>query len=233
MITIRPSQERGHFDHGWLDTWHSFSFGAYRDPAHMGFRALRVINDDVIAPGAGFAEHGHANMEIISYVVSGALAHKDSAGHEEVLGPGDVQRMSAGSGIRHSEYNGSREHPTRLLQIWIRPDREGHEPRYDDRAFSVHPRPDQLRLIVSRDGRDGSLDMHQDADVYAGAFSPGVETRHALAPGRHAWVQVVRGEVQLNGVTLGPGDGASVSDETELALRVGRDGAEFLLFDLA
>lgn len=232
MITVRPGAERGHFDFAWLDTRHSFSFGRYHDPAHMGFRALRVINDDLIAPGAGFAEHGHRDMEIVSYVVQGSLAHKDSAGNEGRLGPGDVQRMSAGTGIRHSEYNALQDAPTRLLQIWITPDRAGHAPRYDDRSFPAGERAGRLRLIVSRDGRDASLDIHQDADLYATVLSPGAQVTHTLAPGRHAWAQVVRGSLSLNGVTLAEGDGARVSDESSLTLIAGDAGAEALVFDL-
>lgn len=232
MITVRRSSDRGHFDHGWLDTFHTFSFGRYRDPNHMGFRSLRVINDDVVAPGAGFSEHGHSDMEIVSYVVSGALAHKDSAGHEGLLRPGDVQRMSAGTGIRHSEFNGSRAEPVRLLQIWILPDRAGHEPRYEDRRFPEGERRDALRLIVSRDGRDGSLDVHQDAEIRAGLLSPGARVTRAVREGRHAWVQVVNGSLSVNGVSLERGDGASASEERELEIVAGDGGAEVLVFEL-
>lgn len=232
MIRVRKSDERGHFDHGWLDTFHTFSFGHYRDAEHMGFRSLRVINDDIVAPGMGFSEHGHQDMEIVSYVVSGALAHKDSAGHQGLLYPGDVQRMSAGTGIRHSEFNGSREEPVRLLQIWILPDRKGHEPRYEDRKFPESERRDALRLIVSRDGREGSLDVHQDAEIRAGLLSAGARVAHPVGAGRHAWVQVVSGSLTVNGATLGQGDGAAVSDERSLEIVAGDGGAEVLVFDL-
>jgi len=232
MITVRKSEDRGHFDHGWLDTFHTFSFGHYRDPEHMGFRSLRVINDDVVAPGMGFSEHGHSDMEIVSYVVSGALAHQDSAGHQGLLRPGDVQRMSAGSGIRHSEFNGSREEPVRLLQIWILPDRKGHTPRYEDRSFPDRERRDALRLIVSRDGREGSLDVHQDAEIRAGLLSAGARVSREIADGKHAWVQVVNGSLVVNGVRLEKGDGAAVSDEKALEIAAGDGGAEVLVFEL-
>jgi redox-sensitive bicupin YhaK (pirin superfamily) len=232
MITRRPAKERGHADHGWLDTWHSFSFANYYDPRHMGYRSLRVINDDVIAAGRGFGTHPHEDMEIVTYVLDGELAHQDTTGSKGVLKPGDVQRMSAGTGIMHSEFNGSKQSPVRLLQIWIEPSETGVEPRYNDRTFPLAGRQDQLRLIASGDGRDGSLDLHQDADVYASVLHAGKSVTHALKPGRGAWVQIARGSVDLNGQRLEQGDGAVVEDERQLTLTAASD-AELLVFDLA
>lgn len=232
MIKIRKSGERGHFDFGWLDTNHTFSFGHYRDPNYMGFRSLRVINEDRVAPGQGFGEHPHEDMEIISYVLDGALAHQDSLGTVKSLEPGEVQRMSAGSGIRHSEFNHSQTQTTHFLQIWIRPDRRGVTPGYDQRRFGPEARANRLCLVISPDGTDGSISIHQDARLYTTNLSPGAAISHQLAPGRHAWVQVARGRVALNGHTLDPGDGAAISDEAALELR-GIDLAEVLLFDLA
>ena len=234
MITIRKSEDRGHFDHGWLDTRHTFSFAGYHDEAHMGFRALRVINEDRVTPGEGFGRHGHRDMEIISYVLSGALAHQDSTGGQGVLRPGEVQRMTAGTGVAHSEFNGSREEPVHFLQIWILPDRGGHRPSYEQKAFPDADKRGRLRLVASPDAADGSLALHQDARVYATILGGGEQARHALAPGRHAWVQAVRGELTVNGVPLRAGDGAAISDERELVLAgTGRGEGEALVFDLA
>ncbi|HYH38738.1 MAG TPA: pirin family protein [Azospirillum sp.] len=232
MITVRSRDERGAVNMGWLDSRHSFSFGHYYDPAHMGFRTLRVINDDRVIPGAGFPTHGHADMEIVSYVLDGALEHKDSLGTGSIIRPGEVQRMSAGTGIRHSEYNASRENPARFLQIWILPEREGLAPGYEQTAFAEAEKRGRLRLVGSRDGRQGSVTIHQDVDLYAGLIDGDESATLELRPGRHAWVQVARGQVRLNGVTLKEGDGAAVSEETTLALDQGI-GAEVLLFDLA
>ena len=232
MITVRHRDERGKVNMGWLDSRHTFSFGHYYDPAHMGFRALRVINDDRVIPGAGFPTHGHADMEIVSYVLDGALEHKDTLGTSSVIRPGEVQRMSAGSGIRHSEYNASKSEPVHFLQIWILPDEEGMVPGYEQKAFPDADKQGRLRLVGSRDGRDGSVTIHQDVDLYATLLSDGDAVTHDLRPGRHAWVQVARGQARLNGVTLKEGDGAAVSDETRLTLD-SDSGAEVLLFDLA
>jgi redox-sensitive bicupin YhaK (pirin superfamily) len=234
MITIRRSQERGHFDHGWLDTRHTFSFADYHDAAQMGFRALRVINEDRVRPGAGFPTHGHRDMEILSYVLAGALAHEDSTGGEGVLTPGEVQRMSAGSGVRHSEFNGSRDEAVHFLQIWIVPDRPGGPPSYEQRPFPAAERRGRLRLVASPGGADGSLRLGADARVHAALLGDGERVAHALAPGRHAWVQVARGELTLNGRLLAAGDGAAVSDEPEVVLvGAGATPAEALLLDLA
>ena len=232
MITQRPAHERGHADHGWLDTWHTFSFARYYDPGHMGFRSLRVINDDIVAAGAGFGTHPHDNMEIITYVLEGALEHKDSLGTGSVLRPGDVQRMSAGTGVTHSEFNHSPDEPLRLLQIWILPAKRGIAPEYEEKTVAEADKRGRLRLIVSPDGRDGSLRIHQDVAVHASVLAAGETVVHAPAAGRHAWVQVAGGSLTLNGIELGQGDGAAVSDETRLEFAAtGR--AEFLVFDLA
>jgi redox-sensitive bicupin YhaK (pirin superfamily) len=229
MITIRPAEERGHLDFGWLDTHHTFSFGQYYDPEHMGFGALRVINDDRVAPGAGFPTHPHADMEIITYVLEGALAHKDSIGNGAVIRPGEVQRMSAGTGIRHSEFNASREAPVHLLQIWLLPERQGIAPGYEQKAFEIG---DQLRLVASRDAREGSVRIHQDAELWAAKLAPGRPTAHALAPGRRAWLHVARGRAALNGEELREGDGAAIVGQERLELTTDV-GGEVLLFDLA
>jgi redox-sensitive bicupin YhaK (pirin superfamily) len=234
MLTIRPASERGHADHGWLDTWHTFSFANYYDPRHMGYRSLRVINDDVIAPGRGFGTHPHEDMEIITWVLDGELAHRDSMGTGAVLRHGDVQRMSAGTGLTHSEFNASREKPVRLLQIWIEPAEYGVKPRYEDRAIPLAERQDRLRLLASGDGRDGSLDLHQDADIYVSTLGASKQISHRLRPGRGAWIQIARGTVDLGGKRLVQGDGVVVEDEGELTLKnIGHDEAELLLFDLA
>ena len=232
MMTRRPSAERGHFDHGWLDTRHSFSFADYHDPAHMGFRALRVINEDRVQPARGFPTHSHRDMEILSWVLDGALEHKDSMGNGSVIRPGDIQRMSAGTGVRHSEFNPSPTEPMRLLQIWILPERSGLEPGYEEQHFAPEERTDRLRLVASRDARAGSVKVHQDVDLYASIMTAGTQLQHTLEPGRHAWIQVARGELLLNDTPLGPGDGAAISEESALELQATAD-AELLLFDLA
>ncbi|CAO3430010.1 pirin family protein [Azospirillum argentinense] len=232
MITIRNRDERGAVNMGWLNSKHSFSFGHYYDPAHMGFRALRVINDDRVIPGAGFPTHGHADMEIVSYVLDGVLEHKDTLGTSSVIRPGDVQRMSAGSGIRHSEYNASKKDPVHFLQIWILPNEEGMVPGYEQKAFEREEKQGRLRLVGSQDGRDGSVTIHQDVDLYATLLDEGDSVTHELRPGRHAWVQVARGQVRLNGTVLKEGDGAAISKEESLTLD-GVVSAEVLLFDLA
>jgi len=233
MIAIRKAADRGHFDHGWLDTSHTFSFADYRDPEHMGFRALRVINEDRVLPGQGFGTHGHRDMEILSYVLSGALAHRDSTGGGGVLRPGEVQRMSAGTGVTHSEFNGSKEEQVHFLQIWILPDRPGHRPSYEQRAYPEAERRDRLRLVASPDGAQGSTVVHRDVRVYASLLGPGERLQHPLAGGRAAWVQVARGELEVNGALLRAGDGAALSDEAAVSLTGrGQTGAELLLFDL-
>jgi len=233
MISVRKSADRGSFDHGWLKTHHTFSFAGYHDPRHVRFRALRVINEDWIGPGRGFGEHPHENMEILTYVLEGALAHRDSLGTGSVIRPGELQRMSAGTGITHSEANPSESEPVHLYQIWLFPDRHGHAPSYEQRAFPEAERLNRLRLVASPDGEDGSLTIHQDARLYLGALEPGKSVAHPIAAGRHAWLQVARGEVSLNGVTLGEGDGAAVNDESLLSIATSDAPAEVLLFDLA
>jgi len=233
MIQIRRAGERGHFDHGWLDTNHTFSFADYDDPRHMGFRALRVINEDRVAPGQGFGTHGHRDMEIVSYVLEGALAHKDSMGTGSVIRPGDVQYMSAGTGVRHSEYNASDSDTTHFLQIWIFPDRDGYAPRYGQKRFERADKLDRLRLVVSPDGADGSIAIRQDAKLYASVLEGGKSASLDLAKGRHAWVQVVRGDLSVNGQKLSAGDGLASSDETRLDFTAGPGETEFLAFDLA
>ncbi len=232
MITIRPSNKRGSADHGWLVAKHTFSFADYHDPAHMGFRSLRVINEDRVRPGQGFGTHGHRDMEIVTYILEGALEHKDSLGNGSIIRPGEVQRMSAGTGIRHSEFNPSAENEVHLLQIWLLPERQGIAPGYEQKTFPIDRHADHLHLIASRDARLGSVTIHQDADIYASRLSPNGAVRTSFAPGRHGWFQVARGAIEVNGVALGAGDGAAVSDEDEIDIR-SRDGGEFLLFDLA
>lgn len=231
MITVRPSDSRGFADHGWLKARHSFSFAGFQDPERMGFRSLRVLNEDRVAPGAGFSEHPHRDMEIITIVLEGALAHRDNTGGQGVIRPGMVQRMSAGSGVVHSEFNASSTEPVHLMQIWIVPDRTGVKPRYADRTILDEERQNQLRLLVSRDGLRGSLDIYQDVSLYSARLDTGREVSHALALGRHAWVQVARGSVTVNGTALATGDAAQVSDERELRIWAAED-AEILLFDL-
>jgi redox-sensitive bicupin YhaK (pirin superfamily) len=231
VITLRKAGERGHADHGWLDSWHSFSFAEYHDPAHMGFGALRVINEDRVQPGMGFGTHGHRDMEIISYVLEGQLEHKDSMGNGSVITPGDVQRMSAGRGVQHSEYNPSRTSLVHFLQIWILPARAGIDPGYEQKQFEPAEKRGRLRLIASPDGRDGSVTIHQDAAVYAALLDGAEAARHALAPGRRAYVHVARGSVRVNGTPLSAGDAAKITGESVVALD-GGVGAEALLFDL-
>lgn len=231
MLTVRRASERGHANHGWLDSHHTFSFGDYHDPRHMGFRTLRVINDDRVAPGAGFPKHPHRDMEIISYVLEGALEHEDSLGTGSVIRPGEVQRMSAGTGIVHSEYNHSRSEPVHFLQIWIVPERRGIEPGYEQKQFPAAERQGRLRLVASPGARDGSVRIHQDAEIYAALLDAGARVEHALAPGRHAWVHVARGSVRVGDHDLSEGDGVAVSDETAVHIE-GTGNAEILLFDL-
>lgn len=232
MITIRKSDERGHANHGWLDTRHTFSFGSYFDPDHMGFRHLRVINEDWVRPGHGFPEHGHKDMEILTYVLDGALEHRDSMGNGSVIRPGDVQRMSAGRGVMHSEFNHSDQEQLHLLQIWVLPEASGLDSGYEEKHFPVEERRGRMLKLASRDGGDGSVRWNQDTNLFGGLLAPEEEVSLALAEGRHAWVQVARGSVTLNGERLEAGDGAAVSGERELRLRGVLD-AEVLVFDLA
>ena len=229
MTTIRRADERGHADHGWLNSFHTFSFADYYDPRHMGFRSLRVINEDRVAPGGGFPTHRHQNMEIVSYVLEGALEHKDSMGTGSVIRPGDVQRMSAGTGVAHSEYNASKTDGVHFLQIWILPDRSGHTPGYEQKNFPAEEKRGRLRLVASPDGRDGSVAIHQDATIHAGLFDGDERAEHLVAPGRAAWVHVARGSVTLNGERLTAGDAAAVGDKVVLERG---EGAEVLVFDL-
>jgi redox-sensitive bicupin YhaK (pirin superfamily) len=230
MLRLRRSDERGHARHGWLDSRHTFSFADYHDPRHMGFRDLRVINEDRVEPGRGFAPHAHRDMEIVSYVLAGALAHEDDLGNGSVIRPGDVQRMSAGTGITHSEQNPSASEPVHFLQIWILPEREGLPPSYEQTHFPAEERRGRLRLVASRDGREGSIRIHQDVELFAALLGAGDALEHALRPGRHAWLQLARGRCTLNGVALEAGDGVAVSEET--SLRIAGGDAELLLFDL-
>ena len=232
MITLRQSQERGHANHGWLDSYHTFSFANYYDPSHMGFRSLRVINEDRVQPGKGFGTHGHRDMEILTYVLEGALEHKDSIGNGEIVRPGEVQRMSAGTGIMHSEFNPSATEPVHLLQIWILPDRQGLEPSYEQKAFSVAERQGNLRLIAAKDGRDGAVTIHQDVNLYSAILQPQDRVTYQLQPNRYAWLQVARGAVALNGHHLMAGDGVAIGAAELLEISSDRD-AEILLFDLA
>lgn len=231
QIQVRRAAERGHANHDWLDTWHTFSFDTYYDPAHMGFRALRVINEDRVEPGTGFGMHGHRDMEIITYILEGALEHRDSLGTGSVLRPGEFQRMSAGTGIRHSEFNPSATDPVHLYQIWLLPNRQGLPPSYEQKMFSEVDRRGRLQLVASPDAQNGSLLIHQDAQVYLSALAADQEVRHELQPGRHAWLQVLRGAVELNGLALATSDGAGVSDATGLSIRANK-AAEVMLFDL-
>lgn len=232
MITIRPSEARGGANFGWLDTKHSFSFGQYFDPRHMGHGPLRVINEDWIKPAQGFGMHGHADMEIITYVLEGALEHKDSMGNGSVIRRGDVQRMSAGTGVRHSEFNASDSEDVHLLQIWILPDRRGLAPGYEEKSFERGSLQNALRLIASRNGRDRSVTINQNADLFASVIDAETTIRHNLAEGRKGWIQVARGSLALNGHTLEQGDGAALEGPLELVIE-SRDEAEFLLFDMA
>lgn len=232
MLKLRPGAERGHADHGWLDTHHTFSFADYYAPAHMGFRRLRVINEDRVQPGRGFGTHPHRDMEIISYVLAGALEHKDSMGNGSVIRPGEVQRMSAGTGVTHSEYNHSKTELVHFLQIWLLPTRTGLKPSYEQKAFPETQRAGRLCLIAAPDGRDGSVTIHTDALVYAGSFAKAESAELSLAPGRHAWVHVARGALSVNGQTLSAGDGAALSEEPAVRIE-GLDAGEVLVFDLA
>lgn len=235
MLTLRKAADRGSFDFGWLKTAHTFSFGDYFDPDHMGFRALRVINDDVVAPGEGFPTHGHRDMEIVTWILDGALEHKDSLGTGSVIRPGDLQRMSAGRGVRHSEFNPSKDQRTRLLQIWLLPQRSGLEPSYEQSHFPLAERTDRLRRVVARagsDNSDGAVRIHQDVDLWTGVLGAGARVRHDFAPTRHGWLQVASGEVEANQTTLLAGDGLAISDESALELRA-KSRSEVLLFDLA
>jgi redox-sensitive bicupin YhaK (pirin superfamily) len=232
MIVVRQSDQRFHTEIGWLDSRHTFSFGEHYHPGHLGFRALRVINEDRVAAGRGFPTHPHRDMEILSYVLEGALGHKDSMGNGSVIRPGDLQRMTAGTGVLHSEQNARPDGPTHFLQIWIVPERRGLEPGYEQRAFPEAERKGRLRLIAARDGRDGAVTVHQDVALHAALLAPGDRLTHQLAAGRHAWVQVARGAVQVGSQPLAAGDGAAASDEPSLDI-VATAPSEILLFDLA
>lgn len=232
MIEQRRAQDRGHADHGWLNSYHSFSFADYHDPSRMGYSALRVINEDRVAPGGGFPTHGHRDMEIISYVLDGALEHQDSLGNGSIIRPGDVQRMTAGNGVRHSEFNASQNEPVHFLQIWLLPERAGLAPGYEQKHYPESERHAQLRLIASRNGDEGSVSVHQDVRVYASLLGPGESLRHAPRAGRHHYLHVARGELIVNGGTFLSGDAAIIVDESELLLDT-PSRAEFLLFDLA
>jgi redox-sensitive bicupin YhaK (pirin superfamily) len=232
-VVLRASEARGHANHGWLDTRHTFSFASYYDPRHMGFRSLRVINEDHVAAGQGFPMHPHRDMEIVTYVLEGELEHEDTIGNGSVIRPSEVQQMSAGRGIRHSEYNPSRAKGVHLLQIWIEPDVRGVEPSYDQKVFPVSERGNRLRVVASGDGREGSIRIHSATSLYAAVLEPGRTVEHAVEAGRHAWVQVARGSLDVNGRPMKAGDGAAVSRAGLLALRAGERGAEILVFDLA
>ena len=236
MIRIRRSAERGHFDHDWLDTRHTFSFGDYHDPRFMGFRALRVLNEDRVRPGQGFGTHGHRDMEIVSYVLEGRLAHEDSLGNGSVIVPGDVQYMSAGTGVRHSEFNGSKTEPVHFVQIWIVPQAEGLPPRYDQKRFDDAQKKNRLRRVASPSGAGGSIAIRQDVNLYASLLEPRASVSVELPAGRHLWVQVLRGGVEAaatKGASLEAGDGLAASDERRFELAAGNYGAELLVFDLA
>jgi len=231
MLTVRKADERGHANHGWLDTWHTFSFADYQDPREMGFGPLRVINDDTVQPGQGFGTHGHRDMEIITYVLEGALEHKDSMNNGSIIRPGNVQRMSAGTGVRHSEFNPSRAEGVHFLQIWIEPSVTGVRPSYEEKQFGPAEKKGQLRLIAAPDGRAGSVTIHQDAYVYAAVLDGKDTVTHRLEPGRRAFLHVARGSIEVNGTPLKGGDGVKISGESEISL-AGAAQAEVLLFDL-
>ena len=233
MITIRPAQERGNANFGWLDSKHTFSFGSYYDHNHMGFANLRVINEDKVQPGKGFGTHSHRDMEIISYVLEGELEHKDSIGNGSTIRPGDVQRMSAGIGIAHSEFNGSTRDLVHFLQIWITPDHEGIEPSYEQKNFPLADRQGKLKLVASADGRDGSVTIHQDASLYVAVMNQGDRVSYNTDKSRSLWLQVAKGAVEVNGRALNTGDGAAVTQETDLEVVATADNTEILLFDLA
>ena len=229
-MNIRKANERGHAEHGWLDTWHTFSFANYYDPAHMGFRSLRVINDDTVAPGGGFGTHPHRDMEIITYILSGELEHKDSMGNGRVIRTGEVQYMAAGTGVQHSEFNPSENNPVHLLQIWIQPDRKGVKPRYAEKSFS-RAKTGELNLVASKTGREGSIEIHQDADLWLAKLEAGQKVSHTLAAQRQAWLHVAEGEVELNGRKLNAGDAAEISEAGALQLTA-TEKSQILLFDL-
>jgi redox-sensitive bicupin YhaK (pirin superfamily) len=232
MIQIRKAEQRGHADHNWLNTYHTFSFASYYDPAHMGFRSLRVMNEDRVVAGKGFGTHPHRDMEIVSYVLEGALEHKDSMGNGEVLRPGEFQRITAGTGITHSEFNPSKDEPAHFYQIWLLPESNGLPPGYEQKRFDDDRMRNALRLVASRDGEGGSLTIHQDARIYLSKLDAGKTIEFTIPSGRHAWLQVLRGGVTLNGGAMQTSDGATVSDETTLTIRATAD-AEIMLFDLA
>jgi redox-sensitive bicupin YhaK (pirin superfamily) len=230
MMKIRRANERGHANHGWLDTYHTFSFANYYDPQWMGYRSLRVINDDLVMPGMGFGTHPHRDMEIITYILSGQLEHKDSMGNGRIIRAGEVQYMAAGTGVQHSEFNPAKDEAVHLLQVWIVPDQKGVKPRYAEKSVQ-EAAPGSLQLITSKTGRDGSIAIHQDADLWVAKLGDGKEVSHKLAPGRHAWLHVAEGEVTVNGQTLSGGDAAAVTEETSLKL-AGTKPSQVLLFDL-
>lgn len=232
MIRIRKAQDRGHADHGWLDTYHTFSFSSYQDPEHMGFRSLRVMNEDVLAPGKGFGTHPHQDMEIVTYVLEGALEHKDSMGNGELLKPGEFQRMSAGTGITHSEFNPSESEPVHLYQIWLLPEHKGIEPSYEQKRFPEQERQNTLRLVASQDAADGSLLIHQDVRIFLSSLDSGKQVTHQLGASRHAWLQVLRGTVVVNGNELRTSDAAAISGESHIEITASNN-AEVMLFDLA
>jgi len=232
MIQVRKAAERGHFDHGWLDTYHTFSFGDYFDPAHVGFRSLRVINDDRVQPGQGFGMHGHRDMEIVTYVLEGALAHKDSLGNGSIVRAGELQRMTAGTGVRHSEFNPSDKEWVHLYQIWLLPGRNGLQPSYEELALDEAEKRGRFRLVASPDGADGSLTIHQDARLYLASLMPGEAVTHQIESGRAAWLQVLRGRVDFLGNDLSAGAGVATTDENAVAVRATAP-SEVLLFDLA
>ena len=231
MIAVRKSSDRGHADHGWLDSRHTFSFADYHDPREMGWGPLRVINEDRVQPGQGFGRHGHRDMEIVSYVLAGELQHQDSMGNGTVIRPGDVQRMSAGTGVQHSEFNPSPSAPVHFLQIWIEPDARGHTPSYEQKSFAPEEKRGRLRLIASQDGREGSVTLHQDADLYASLLGPGESVSQPVAAGRLAYLHLIRGAVRINRVALASGDGAKIEGESVLTISADED-SELLLFDL-
>jgi redox-sensitive bicupin YhaK (pirin superfamily) len=231
MLTIRKAVERGHANHGWLDSYHTFSFADYYDPKHMGFGPLRVINDDRVAGGGGFPPHGHRDMEIISYVIDGALSHKDNMGNGSVIKPGDVQRMSAGPGVVHAEYNASKSDEVHFLQIWIIPEKQGLPAGYEQKYFSDDDKRGRLKLVASRDGADGSVRIQQDAQLYASVLGDGQAVQHSIARGRKGWLHVVKGTAELNGQALAAGDGVAIDGEEQLAI-ASKDGGEVLLFDM-
>jgi len=232
VISIRKAEERGHANHGWLDSWHSFSFAGYQDPKHMGFGPLRVLNDDSVAPGQGFGMHAHQDMDIVTYVLSGALEHKDTLGTGSVIRHGDVQRMSAGTGVQHSEFNHSKTEPVHFLQIWIIPPTRGAAPVYEQQNFSPEQLRGQLRLIASPDGREGSILIHQEVAIYDAVLGSANSVKHQLQPGRKSWVQVVRGAVEVNGKAAGAGDGVALEDEPGLTITAREHNSEILVFDL-